>query len=573
MRSFTLLRPAAPGVELRKIYRPDGMQMVRASCSAFRHEQVAFRDVGDLYRIVTDLLNDNAVLVRGAPCEGAPAIIRRNKTTLRDESRSLLVIDVDKITIRTLPPWWEVQDFAEELAARLPSPFSETSFVMGFTASNGLEMDGKRWTGNITAENARVRLFFVTERAISSGEAKALMAFAQTPGIGLDDCTCEPTQLVFLARPVCLPDGVDPLARHIAAGVPMTFLRRGEIDELPVPEGLKEEVRWARAEGRSAAVASHPSAIAAVRAVGRPRFQNGRPEIRAHLTSAIYHLVRGSPEAAPEDINARLIEMVEAEQPTIETNLAHGGRTWSEVVNYLFSGNMLAYAEWLVERRRADSCRGADGGGFQKQVQRIPFAPSPEPGLITVSLDEAEKIARATTRDFLVSASTYWCASPGLGGIVAPSPPRRMLAVEPGVGKTRAALEAIRLLQPRFQQLQHPQILYSVPNHRLSGELLERARCHGIRARDLAGPQPARPPNARVPDVPSARRRGHGRGGRVAGNRGAVQDVPASSGLWLLPATRGNGRGRPRVHSARGAEDRRTGAVGARGAVHRRRHQ
>ena len=171
------------------------------------------------------------------------------------------------------------------------------SCVWFLTAGHGLETETidtgrvngankpikkKRWTGDIVDDVMRLRLAFICDRALDCSEAGALTLIAEGHGFGLviDRCISRQVQINY----------IHPM--HWAAGPEHNPLRdvqsigliTGAARDLIVPDDLTHKARWARAQGHGGVIASHPNALAAVRAIG----SDGR--IRDHLFSALWHL-------------------------------------------------------------------------------------------------------------------------------------------------------------------------------------------------------------------------------------------------------------------------------------------
>ena len=82
-----------------------------------------------------------------------------------DEPSKLLFLDVDgaRINWRADP-----EGAVRRIVGRLGEPWASTSFVWFFSATHGLERDEhKHWTGGISDGDVRVRLAFITERALN----------------------------------------------------------------------------------------------------------------------------------------------------------------------------------------------------------------------------------------------------------------------------------------------------------------------------------------------------------------------------------------------------------------------
>ena len=102
------------------------------------------------------------------------------------------------------------------------------------------------------------------------------------------------------------------------------------MENLIVPDDLSHKARWARAQGHGGVIASHPNAVAAVRAIGADG------SIRDHLFSALWHLAHANPmpigAAIGVDNHAvmlvgKLEELIKQFETEIATSLkAYGAR-------------------------------------------------------------------------------------------------------------------------------------------------------------------------------------------------------------------------------------------------------
>jgi len=124
----------------------------------------------------------------------------------------------------------------------------------------------------------------------------------------------------------------------------------GAHEHLIVPDGLEVKARWQAAQGHGGQVASHPSAAAAVGAIGTDG------HIRHHLTSAIGHLATRNPVPQGATIASHaatmaqeLYDMVQECEAEIRGNLAACKRSFEEVLAH-FPKGMTDYATWKIPR-------------------------------------------------------------------------------------------------------------------------------------------------------------------------------------------------------------------------------
>jgi hypothetical protein len=196
----------------------------------------------------------------------------------------------------------------------------------------------------------RVRLAFVTDRALNWNEAVALTRVLKAAsGLPLDEAISRRVQPNYIQR----AHWDEHPGRDVLGDCPTIGWVRGACETVTVPDGLAHKARWAKAQGHGSAIADHPDAASAVRGVG----SNG--EVRSHLKAAVMHLLRANP---PPDhvslldhavtITGKLQHMVALAEPEIQANLAGCGRQWGDVQQYL-PDNMMDWAFWLLERPNA----------------------------------------------------------------------------------------------------------------------------------------------------------------------------------------------------------------------------
>ena len=298
-------------------------------------------------------------MIRGAPAnlERQPTRRLRAFTVERgkdrgdhgfvDEPNRLLPLDVDGIAVQ-----WRAdpEGAIRHIATLLGEPWASTSFVWFFSATHGLELDqDKRWTGRISDGKVRVRLVFITDRALTAAEADALTKIARVRMPQLDPCVIRAVQPNYIKRPLWMQHPhLDPLG-----DLPTIGRIKGKHEYLAVPNYLTEQARWAKAQGHDTDIADHDDAEAAVRGVA----SDGR--IRSHLLSAVMHLLEANP--APEvvsfadhaiNIVAKLQQMVAQHRSEIEANLSPYHRPWADVLQNL-PDDMIRWAHWLLDHPNA----------------------------------------------------------------------------------------------------------------------------------------------------------------------------------------------------------------------------
>jgi hypothetical protein len=133
-----------------------------------------------LFAYLREARTRNICLIRGAPANLERLKTRRQRANEKDrgdhgfidEPSKLLFLDVDGIKMK-----WRAdpQGAIEKIVARLGEPWCSTSCVWFFSATHGLARDKDGcWTGQISDDNVRVRLAFITDRALSEREAVAM---------------------------------------------------------------------------------------------------------------------------------------------------------------------------------------------------------------------------------------------------------------------------------------------------------------------------------------------------------------------------------------------------------------
>ena len=305
----------------------------------------------------------NVCLIRGAPANPLREKTRRQNAYVKergdhgftDEPTRLLFFDLDGVALD-----WRAdpEGAVKRIVAQLGEPFASASFVWFFSATHGLETETvgdsdqkhKRWTGRIVDGKVRVRLAFITDRALSFQEAVALTRITEAAsGIRLDETISRPVQPNYIQRVHWDEHPGD----DVLGDCPTIGWVRGACETVTVPDGLAHKARWAKAQGCNAVIADHPDALSAVLGIG------SGGAVRPHMMAAIRHLLRINPP--PDHISYidhslaladKLATMIAQHEEVIRNQLAANGRQWSEVTCYL-PGNMSDWACWLMERPNA----------------------------------------------------------------------------------------------------------------------------------------------------------------------------------------------------------------------------
>ena len=487
---LTILRPAGPGRVFKRI-RADGRVEAADRVRKFIHSVENVDTPELLLDVVRRASASNSAVIRGAAATDRQPLIRqisdvrdRGDEGFRDLPRGWLALDVDKLVLPPMTDWrTDLAGVVEYAIGVLAEAFHDAKIVFSLTASHGLEFDGlKRWNGGYT-DNVRLRLWVLLDRPIDARTAEAWTA-AMDPRLGLDTAICRAVQLNYTARPRC-DDGTDPLAPFIARGLGLVGLRDGLDDRVVVPEAIELEARWSRAEGRSAGCASHPSADAAILAIGQATQPGGRPEVRSHIHAAVHHDTRAEWNArrAPtgEAVGGAVRRDVLAHREVIEATLSATGRRWSEVANYI-GDELDRYTEWLVAR--GPVLHGGDGGGGRKVVRRVAAASPPKSDIVVLSRDELLEKTRTEIAEFVRDdVSGYWAKhaeawdsvwdpDPGRLPPVVPVAARKMLAVSTGANKTGRAIDGALDVVAADRANGGTKAAYILaPHHKLTAEL------------------------------------------------------------------------------------------------------
>lgn len=509
-RAFTLVWPVARHKQVRKVIAADGTIKPYPKANTFHHRQISFNTIGDLHQIIVRLQKENAFVIRAMPAtDRQPVWKGRVGNNVSDPTngfesvlRAWLPLDADGIKLPALTDWREDPGAAVEYAvSKLPECFWDCSYVWSFTATHGLEKSGIKWTGGIIGDEIRLRLWFLLSRGLTDEDARGWITAMQASFPELDPSVCNVSQAIYTARAVLEADGADPLA---SLGVQMCGIRIGLEDEVHVPDDLHETVRWAKAEGLGAACARHPSAEAAIKAIGLPSAKGGRSEVRSHLMAAALKTARNARERGGEasgaDVHATVMAGIEEHRAAITANLAAYGRRWDDVETYITPKGAVSNLEelcfWAAGRAAEDDAKTGDGAGRAKIITRIANPPPPEIGDVQiVSLEEARQAAADTVSQFVAEVGRYHAAVKeyealsaagddedpdlsveqiGLGltaPAAAPRPPVKMLAAGTGVGKTHVSLEgAVAIISATGKA-----VAFATPSITLAEEVARRA--------------------------------------------------------------------------------------------------
>ena len=324
--------------------------------------------IAALYDYLRDARTRKIILIRGSPANPERQPTRRWKAHQEDRGdhgfdeapSRLLFFDIDGVEGN-----WRADPEAAVRCIReqLGEPFASAKCVWFFSGSHGLEtvsvatgrvdaksgkaIKKKRWTDNIIDGSIRVRLAFITDRALSEREAiEFTKVTRELSGVPLDDAISRRVQPNYIARiRWSAHPGRDPLGDIKTIG-----WCEGANETVAVPDNLPQKARWARAQGHGGEIANHPDAEAAVRGIG----SDGR--IRQHMTSAIVHLFKLNPVPAGASaadhavmLADKLATMIGDSEAEIRANLEAHKRPFGDVEIYL-PDNMADFARWVLQK-------------------------------------------------------------------------------------------------------------------------------------------------------------------------------------------------------------------------------
>lgn len=495
--SLTILTPKGGGQARKHIFRDGTISQADPKLKYFFHHSEDISTPEKLLAVIQRIASQNVAIIRGeAACERQPLwrqiahVRERGDEGFVETPRAWLTLDIDGMKLPPMTDWRHdgIEPVIEHAVSLLPECFQDASIVWQLTTSHGLERGAdKRWTGRYIGDEARLRLWVLLDRPIESRLAETWTLSMSGP-LALDPAVSRTVQMNYVARPTT-DAGTDPLQPFIDNGIPVVGLRKGLEDYVSVPDGIEVEARWAKAEGRTAQCASHPSAEAAIAAIGSPTIPDGRGEIRSHLWAAARHLIREERKAGRQPSAAAVADtiraLVQSQKDVIETNLMAHGRSWAEVKGYVETYQIEGICDWLIGQ--PVDVRAGDGGGKRKLVQRVQTVSTAIPHSINVvSVPQIREICNNAIHEFIQKDTRgYWSDVSAYHPVVTdelgnptmphPVPPRRMLAVSTGAGKSEAAIGgALDYLATERAAGGDKAAYLAVPHHALSDELMGR---------------------------------------------------------------------------------------------------
>ncbi len=394
-RSLTILRPVSPRQQARKLIKQDGTIIGADKIKRFRHENKRFETIHDLHEILTNLQQENAAVIRGEPACNRQPLTRqlayrfhkgkpRGDEGFTPRERSWIAIDIDDFALPELVSWISNPEAAVDyIISILPEPYSDCSYIWQLTASHGLDVTAKKWTGGFVENKIRCRIWMVLDRSIHEPETKALLSIIKSFIPEVDLALSGSVQLIYTARPILEENSeLDPLSKlNIST---MGFVER-EYDELPVPKDLQEKIRWNTTSNINPILhVSHPDAEVAIRSIGKPIESNtGRGSIREHIFAAIKKIAADNATLNANQICEIVLSKVEKHKQEIQINLQTHERHWDEVENYL-NLDIIRISQWCIDRLLVKPLKAADGAGARKPIRKVNTSNHEKPKLISV---------------------------------------------------------------------------------------------------------------------------------------------------------------------------------------------
>jgi hypothetical protein len=243
------------GKFIGKIIKQDGSVVPYPKTVAYWRQNVTLilPTIPSVFEYLCEARTRNICLIRGAPANierkktrrQKAHVIHRNKDRgdhgFDDEPSRLLFLDVDGVAMR-----WRAnpERAVRSIVKRLGAPWSDTSFVWFFSATHGLKFDKeKRWHGELSDDRVRVRIGFITKRALNEAEANTLTKAARERVLELDPAVVRLVQPNYITRPKWEGHpGCDVLG-----DIPTIGWVQGAQEYLVVPDNLAHKTKWARA--------------------------------------------------------------------------------------------------------------------------------------------------------------------------------------------------------------------------------------------------------------------------------------------------------------------------------------
>jgi hypothetical protein len=355
---LTELAPRHSNQVACKVIREDGSISDYPRIGDWKWRLIDIRDCHDLFDYIDRHQRINVCLIRGAPQATTPEITWRKKARdeypdgFDDQPTAWLALDIDGAPLSSGENWQHDPERAvRSVIARLGEPFRDVSMVWQFTAKHGLELNEKRWTGRLTNNSLRVRLYCLLDRAIDEEQAVNWLRIlkAAAPELKLDDRLGLVVQVIYTHKPNFVRLEGDPIPRRVG------FIE-GSHERVKVPVDLERQVRWAQAEGtgQAAEMADHPDLHSAIAAIGTPKPGETTGAIYPHLLAAAAHLVRQNPGRDAAEMFAVFGRTIkERHMGRIAANLIRFNRSKSDLLKYFTDSSIERWIEWLTKNPHA----------------------------------------------------------------------------------------------------------------------------------------------------------------------------------------------------------------------------
>jgi hypothetical protein len=334
------------------------------------HPRLLYADsIVSLYPQLVQVQQDGGCVIRGVSASNVDPIPRqrahrndkrgrpRGDRGFNDDPVHGVVHDFDGAILPDGYDWRADPAAAvDSVVSQLPEPWCSTSYIWMFSGTHGLARDHNdgRWNGEFESNTIKVHVIFLADRGLRERELISWLDLlaALDSSMKIDSSVARCVQPIYMARPLWECGG------EVLGDIAVHGLIRKQHDLLTVPDDLAEMVAVARAHGLGKTVADHPSAEAAIRAIGLPKGKQGlgRSEIRVHLMATVKHLTAPDPDVDPDAIVKKVQELIKTNEDAIADNLLHHGRTWGEVWGY-FPSNVRDMAPWWSIRHKEDRAK------------------------------------------------------------------------------------------------------------------------------------------------------------------------------------------------------------------------
>jgi hypothetical protein len=356
---LTELAPRHSNQDACKVILDDGSISDYPKIRDWKWRQVTIRDCADLFNYIDRNQRINICLIRGAPQATTPEVTRRKKASeeypdgFDDRPTAWIPLDIDGAPLLSGENWQHDPERAvRSIIARLGEPFHNVSVVYQFTGTHGLQRDPdnkKRWTGRLTNDSLRVRLYCLLDRAIGEEQAVNWLRILKASVPELDDRLGLVVQVIYTRKPNFVRLEGDPIAQRVG------FVE-GRYERVKVPDDLEQRVRWVQAEGTGqiAEMADHPDLYSAIAAIGTPKPGEQGGAIYPHLLAAARHLVRQNPGRDAVEMFAAFGRSIkERHMGRIARNLIRFNRSKNDLLKYFDDGSIERWIEWLVKNPHA----------------------------------------------------------------------------------------------------------------------------------------------------------------------------------------------------------------------------